>query len=439
MTKLTTEEFIAKAKAVHGDRYDYSRVDYTGNKAKVCIICRIHGEFWQEARMHLSGCGCPICSGRKKMRTIDFVKRAQTVHGNKYDYSKAEYKGNTEKVCVICPEHGEFWQHAGNHMKGVGCPKCGFIISSSKQRIWTRERCYELAMQYKDLTSFAKECQVAYGKACKNDWIKDYTWLERKSLPNGYWTKELVMEEAHKYTSSGDFKKGNKLAYSAACRNGWIKECVWFIKPWCAESLVRSGIKHLTIVDSDRVCITNINRQLMATSETVGQVKVEALKERLLSINPSAEITALQQIFTDETADSFDIGSYDYIIDAIDSLKDKALLILMATQTKAKFFSSMGAALKLDPTRIKTAEFWKVQGDPLARALRNRFKRDKVFPKRKFQCVYSDELLENKGTPPDEGEVPSVFNKPQTNGTLAHITAIFGFMLAGLVIQDICQ
>ena len=231
MTKLTTEEFIAKAKAVHGDRYDYSRVDYTGNKAKVCIICRIHGEFWQEARMHLSGCGCPICSGRKKMRTIDFVKRAQTVHGNKYDYSKAEYKGNTEKVCIICPEHGEFWQHAGNHMKGVGCPKCGFIISGSKQRIWTRERCYELAMQYKDLTSFAKECQVAYGKACKNDWIKDYTWLERKSLPNGYWTKELVMEEAHKYTSSGDFKKGNKLAYSAACRNGWIKECVWFIKP----------------------------------------------------------------------------------------------------------------------------------------------------------------------------------------------------------------
>ena len=78
---------------------------------------------------------------------------------------------------------------------------------------------------------------------------------------------------------------------------------------WCAESLVRSGIKHLTIVDSDRVCITNINRQLMATSKTVGQVKVEALKERLLSINPQAEITAMQQIFTAETADSFDIGS----------------------------------------------------------------------------------------------------------------------------------
>ena len=196
---------------------------------------------------------------------------------------------------------------------------------------------------------------------------------------------------------------------------------------WCAESLIRSGIRKLTIVDSDRVCITNINRQLMATTKTVGQVKVDALKERLLTINPLAEITALQQIFTAETAESFGLDSYDYIIDAIDSLKDKALLILMATSTKAQFFSSMGAALKLDPTRIKIIEFWKVKGDPLARALRNRFKRDKQFPKRKFQCVYSDELLENRQPidPEDKG-----------NGSIAHITAIFGFMLAGLVIQD---
>ena len=204
---------------------------------------------------------------------------------------------------------------------------------------------------------------------------------------------------------------------------------------WCAESLVRSGIRKLTIVDSDRVSITNINRQLMATTKTVGQVKVDALKERLLSINPSAEITAQQQIFTAETAESFELDTYDYIIDAIDSLKDKALLILMATSLPSlrgdkrgvQFFSSMGAALKLDPTRIKTAEFWKVQGDPLARALRKRFKSDGHYPKRKFQCVFSDELLENQKPidPDDKG-----------NGTIAHITAIFGFMLAGLVIQD---
>ena len=206
---------------------------------------------------------------------------------------------------------------------------------------------------------------------------------------------------------------------------------------WCAESLVRSGIRQLTIVDSDCVSITNINRQLMATTKTVGQVKVEALKERLLSINPSAEITALQKIFSQETAEEFDLDSYDYIIDAIDSLKDKATLILLACQTKAKLFSSMGAALKLDPTRIKVTEFWKVEGDPLARAIRKKFKHQGQYPDKKFQVVYSDELLENKGCPPDTDETPSVFNKPQTNGSLAHITAIFGFTLAGLVIQDV--
>ena len=225
---------------------------------------------------------------------------------------------------------------------------------------------------------------------------------------------------------------------------------------WCAESLVRSGIRQLTIVDSDRVCITNINRQLMATTKTVGQVKVEALRERLLTINPSAEITALQKIFTEETASDFHLETYDYIIDAIDSLKDKALLIELACQTKAKFFSSMGAALKLDPTRIQVAEFWKVKGDPLARALRNRFKKQKRFPKRKFQCVFSDELLQNRGHNATCGTEqcmcpkakngpgdPTLLNhewcssKAQINGTLAHITAIFGFILAGLVIQDV--
>ena len=205
---------------------------------------------------------------------------------------------------------------------------------------------------------------------------------------------------------------------------------------WCAESLVRSGVGTLTIVDSDSVCVTNINRQLMATTQTVGRPKVEVLRERLLSINPSAQVTALQQVFSEETAASFNLASYDYIIDAIDSLKDKALLIRLACQTPARFFSSMGAALKMDPTRIQVAEFWKVKGDPLARALRNRFKREKQFPVRKFLCVFSDELLENKGNPPSDGELPSMFVKPQTNGTVAHITAIFGFMLAGLVMKD---
>ena len=204
---------------------------------------------------------------------------------------------------------------------------------------------------------------------------------------------------------------------------------------WCAESLIRTGIGHLTIVDADCVCTTNINRQLMATTLTVGRPKVEALRERLLTINPKADILALQKIFSLETAGEFHLDDYDYIIDAIDSLKDKATLILQACQTNAVLYASMGAALKIDPTRIHVAEFWKIEGDPLARALRKKFKHLQQFPERKFLCVYSDELLQNRGEPPAE-EGPSLFDKPQTNGTLAHITAIFGFTLAGLVIRN---
>lgn len=225
---------------------------------------------------------------------------------------------------------------------------------------------------------------------------------------------------------------------------------------WCAESLIRSGIRNLTIVDSDRVCITNINRQLMANMSNVGKVKVDALKDYLLRINPEVQITAIQKIYNEETAPLFNLEEFDYIVDAIDSLKDKALLIENATATKAKFFSSMGAALKLDPTRIKVAEFWKVEGCPLARALRQKFKRAKRFPKKKFLCVFSDELLENKGKnsacgtdrclcpkadkgPGDASLVNHEWcsSKAQINGSLHHITAIFGITLAGLIIKDL--
>lgn len=204
---------------------------------------------------------------------------------------------------------------------------------------------------------------------------------------------------------------------------------------WCAESLLRTGVTHLTLVDADVVAETNLNRQLMATVETIGRPKVEALKERLLSINPEVEIEARQEIYTAETAERFRLEEYDYVIDAIDSLQPKADLILHATRVHVRLFSSMGAALKLDPTRVKVAEFWKVTGCPLAAALRNKFKRTKQMPRRKFQCVYSDELLRNQGvTAPDDGS-PEAFHKVQTNGSLVHITAIFGFTLAGLVIS----
>ncbi len=196
---------------------------------------------------------------------------------------------------------------------------------------------------------------------------------------------------------------------------------------WCAESLVRSGIGHVTIVDSDCVNSSNINRQLVATTRTVGQPKVEVLKARLLEINPALDIEAVQRFYCEETATDFALGEFDYVIDAIDSLADKALLIRQACDSGATLFSSMGAAKKMDMQRIRVAEFWKVQGCPLAAALRRRFKKTKEFPSRKFKCVYSDELLENRADA-----------ETSINGTMAHATAIFGFTLAGLVVQDVC-
>ena len=242
---------------------------------------------------------------------------------------------------------------------------------------------------------------------------------------------------------------------------------------WCAECLVREGIEHLTLVDSDVVCVTNCNRQLMATTKTIGEPKVEALRTRLLEINPEAEVVALQKNFSEETAEEFHIESYDYVIDAIDSLKDKISLIVKtlsnsplkgenqmsatvplapeATVEEGKansltlregwggsLFSSMGAALRIDPTKVRVSEFWKVKGDPLAAAMRSAMRRSKRFPAHKFLCVHSEEQpLPNRGKALLDGS--QTFRKVQTNGSLAHITAIFGMTLAGLVIQDICK
>ena len=183
---------------------------------------------------------------------------------------------------------------------------------------------------------------------------------------------------------------------------------------WCAESLVRSGVGHLTIVDSDRVCASNVNRQVMATTKTVGQVKVLAMKERLGAINPNAEIDAVERFYSAETSASFELDGYDYVIDAIDSLREKAHLINAVTRLERPvLFSSMGAARKMDPFRIRKS------------------RKTGEFPAKKFTCVWSDESLPNAGAVA-EGAV-------RANGTVAHVTAVFGFALASLVVGDVCR
>lgn len=189
---------------------------------------------------------------------------------------------------------------------------------------------------------------------------------------------------------------------------------------WCAEALVRTGIRHLTIVDFDTIADSNRNRQVVATSANLGQSKVMAMRQRLLSIVPDADIIAIEQRYSDQTAAQFDFSRYNVVIDAIDDLDAKMRLIHEATKTDAVLFSSMGAGRKLDPQQVRVAEFWKVEGCPLARALRTKMRKTQILPQHKFQCVYSPEIS-------------------GTQGTLAHVVGTFGFRLAALAIDAIIK
>ena len=137
--RYTTAEFIAKAKQVHGNKYDYSRVHYVDSVTPVSIICPEHGEFKQRPALHLTGTGCPSC-GYNKVRSVlsdtleVFLEKAWKVHGDKYDYSLVEYQGSEKKIRIVCPEHGEFLQTPNMHLRGRRCPTCGKNISSEKEK-----------------------------------------------------------------------------------------------------------------------------------------------------------------------------------------------------------------------------------------------------------------------------------------------------------------
>ena len=191
---------------------------------------------------------------------------------------------------------------------------------------------------------------------------------------------------------------------------------------YAAECLIRTGLTHLTIVDGDVVQPSNTNRQLPATRATIGRPKVEVLRERLLEINPDAEIEAINAFYhADNESFNFQFSTFNFIIDAIDSVNDKTDLILNATRARVKIFSSMGAALRFDPTQVTTGELMSIQGDALAKAVRARMKKLDRFPSKKVRCVYSTEQAQ----------------RCDTRGSLMQVTAVFGLTLASLVIKDL--
>lgn len=200
---------------------------------------------------------------------------------------------------------------------------------------------------------------------------------------------------------------------------------------WCVESLVRTGVGHLLIVDPDTVAPSNANRQIMADVQSVGELKVEVLKKRLLAINPFLDIEARAHRYTADNADSFELGKFDCVIDAIDSLDDKMDLILRTTaETRPALFSSMGAAFRTDALAVQKSEFWKVEADALARALRSRFRKEGRMPGKKFQCVYSKEPARKNN---------AGVAQPRAYASICHVTAVFGFALASLAIDEIVR
>ena len=194
---------------------------------------------------------------------------------------------------------------------------------------------------------------------------------------------------------------------------------------WCAEALVRTGVGHITLVDDDVVAESNVNRQCPATAKTIGRPKVEAMAERLKEINPACEVEAVNARYTSSSV--FRLKSFTLIIDAIDSVDCKAELILSATETEVPLVSSMGAALRLDPTKVKVTRFEKVEGDGLARALRQRFKKLGRFPKGMFSCVWSTEPAIEQSNNPN--------NRTILKGSLMPVTATFGMCLASETIR----
>lgn len=206
---------------------------------------------------------------------------------------------------------------------------------------------------------------------------------------------------------------------------------------WCVEALARAGVGSLTIVDSDTVVPSNINRQLVADTLTAGSPKVTAMARRIYAVNPQCHIHAICSMYNESTAPTFNLAGYDLVVDAIDSVGPKAHLIIEATRLCVPLVSSMGAALKTDITQIRvTRDFRSVQGDALARALRQRFKRTGVWPSRRFTCVYSPQQ------PPSSmqseacaADTPN--GRKRVNGTLVTTTAAFGLILAQTAIDSL--
>lgn len=213
---------------------------------------------------------------------------------------------------------------------------------------------------------------------------------------------------------------------------------------YVCEALVRSGIGHFDLIDDDKVCLTNINRQIIATRKTIGKYKVDVMKERMLDINPEVEVTVHKCFFLPENADEFPFAEYDYVVDAVDTVTAKIELVMKCQKEGVAIMSSMGAGNKLDASAFRVADIYKTQMCPLAKVMRRELKKRGV---KKLKVVYSEE----KPTRPIEdmsiscrtdcicppGAEHKCTERRDIPGSVAFVPSVAGLIIAGEVIKDL--
>lgn len=213
---------------------------------------------------------------------------------------------------------------------------------------------------------------------------------------------------------------------------------------YTAEALARSGVGTIHLIDDDKVCLTNLNRQLIATRKTIGKYKVDVMRERILDINPKANVITHQCFYTPETADKFDFSEFDYVVDAIDTVTGKIELVMRAKEKEIPIICSMGAGNKLDPTAFEVTDVYKTSVCPLAKVMRKELKTRGI---KKLKVVYSKEparkpiedssisCKSNCICPP--GTQRKCTDKRQVPGSNAFVPPVVGLIIAGEVLKDI--
>lgn len=226
--KLTKEEFVMRANEIHNNRYDYSKVNYINKHTKVCIVCPIHGEFWQTPNNHLSRNGCPKCWKKRNLtsklsNTQEFTEKARKIHGDKYDYSKVIYEHSLKKICIICPKHGEFFQTPNMHLNGEGCPTCSESALEKEIRNILNNKKIEYIPQYK--TTWLNKQSLdfylpKYNIAIECQGIQHFKPIKYFGGKDGY--NAIIFNDSKKYELCK--KYGIKILYYTSNKNHILME-----------------------------------------------------------------------------------------------------------------------------------------------------------------------------------------------------------------------